>query len=93
MTHSAMFKHREHHLFNQTLAVLWANRQGHLRLAAYVARNALFPIKSALLHKFVDFHPEVTRAFHRELTRLKVMFYGLCLGQDMQGLPFGFGYC
>jgi 5-oxoprolinase (ATP-hydrolysing) subunit A len=41
----------------------------------------------------VDFHPEVTRVFHRELTRLKVMFCGLCLGQDMRGLPFRFGYC
>ena len=43
--------------------------------------------------KSVDFHPEVTRVFHRELTRLKVMFCGLCLGQDMRGLPFRFGYC
>ena len=41
----------------------------------------------------VDFHPEVTRVFHRELTRLKVMFCGLCWGQDMRGLPFRFGYC
>ena len=41
----------------------------------------------------VDFHPEVTRVFHRELTRLKVMFCGLCWGQDMGGLPFRFGYC
>lgn len=41
----------------------------------------------------VDFHPEVTRAFHQELTRLKVMFCGLCCGQDMRGLPFRFGYC
>ena len=41
----------------------------------------------------VDFHPEVTLVFHRELTRLKVMFCGLCLGQDMRGLPFRFGYC
>ena len=43
--------------------------------------------------RLVDFHPEVTRVFHRELTRLKVMFCGLCWGQDMRGLPFGFGYC
>jgi polyhydroxyalkanoate synthase len=41
----------------------------------------------------VDFHPEVTRVFHRELTRLKVMFCELCLGQDMRGLPFRFGCC
>ena len=41
----------------------------------------------------VDLHPEVTRVFHRELTRLKVMFCGLCWGQDMRGLPFCFGYC
>jgi hypothetical protein len=41
----------------------------------------------------VDLHPEVTRVFHRELTRLKVMFCGLCLGQDMGGLPFRFCYC
>lgn len=41
----------------------------------------------------VDLHPEVTRVFHRELTRLKVMFCGLCLGQDMRDLPFRFGYC
>ncbi len=41
----------------------------------------------------VDFYPEVTRVFHRELTRLKVMFFGLWLGQDMGGLPFRFGYC
>ena len=41
----------------------------------------------------VDFHPEVTQVFHRELTRLKVMFCGLCWGQDMRGLPFRFGYC
>ena len=41
----------------------------------------------------VDLHPEVTRVFHRELTRLKVMFCGLCWGQDMRGLPFRFGYC
>ena len=41
----------------------------------------------------VDLHPEVTRVFHRELTRLKVMFCGLCWGQDMRDLPFRFGYC
>ena len=41
----------------------------------------------------VDLHPEVTRVFHRDLTRLKVMFCGLCLGQDMRDLPFRFGYC
>lgn len=41
----------------------------------------------------VDFHPEVTRVFHLELTRLKVMFCGLCLGQDVGGLPFCFCYC
>lgn len=41
----------------------------------------------------VDLHPEVTRVFHRELTRLKIMFCGLCLGQDMGGLPFRFGDC
>ena len=40
----------------------------------------------------VDFHPEVTRVLHRELTRLKVMFCGLCWGQGMRGLPFRFGY-
>jgi hypothetical protein len=48
---------------------------------------------STLLFHPVDFHPEVTRVFHRELTRLKVMFCGLCWGQDMRGLPFRFGYC
>ncbi len=36
----------------------------------------------------VDSHPEVTRVFHRELTRLKVMFCWLCWRQDMGGLPF-----
>jgi hypothetical protein len=41
----------------------------------------------------VDFHPEVTRVFHRELARLKIMFCGLCWGQDMRDLPFRFGYC
>ena len=47
----------------------------------------------AYIFSGVDFHPEVTRVFHRELTRLKVMFCGLCWGQDMRGLPFRFGYC
>jgi hypothetical protein len=32
-------------------------------------------------------------ASRSEATRLKVMFCGLCLGQDMGGLPFRFGYC
>jgi hypothetical protein len=41
----------------------------------------------------VDLHPEVTWVFHRELTRLKVMFCGLCWGQDMCCLPFRSGYC
>ena len=41
----------------------------------------------------VDLHPDLTRVFHRELTRLKVMFCGLCWGQDMRGLPFRFGCC
>ena len=49
--------------------------------------------RSCLLGFPVDFHPEVTRVFHLELTRLKVMFCGLCWGQDMRGLPFRFGYC
>lgn len=40
----------------------------------------------------VDLHPDVTRVFHRELTRLSIMFCGLCWGQDMRGLPFCFGY-
>jgi integrase len=51
------------------------------------------PARVRLLGKGVDFHPEVTRVFHRELTRLKVMFCGLCLGQDMRSLLFRFGYC
>ena len=34
----------------------------------------------------VNLHSEVTRVFHRELTRLKVMFCGLCWGQGMCGL-------
>jgi len=47
----------------------------------------------AFYRQRVDFHPEVTRVFHRELTRLKTMFCGLCWGQDMRDLPFRFGYC
>ena len=34
----------------------------------------------------VDFHPEVTRVFHRELTHLEVMFRGSGLGQDIVAL-------
>ena len=41
----------------------------------------------------VEFHPEVTRGFHRELTRLRFVFYGFCWGQAIGGLPFRFGYC
>ena len=33
----------------------------------------------------------MTRVFHREVTRLKVMFCGLCRGQDMRGLLILFG--
>ena len=56
--------------------------------------NALAETINGLLKaEVVDFHAEVTRVFHRELTRLKVMFCGLCLGQDMRCLPFGFGDC
>ena len=43
---------------------------------------------SGFYAQVVDFHPEVTRIFHRELTRLKVMFCGLCWGQDMGCLLF-----
>ena len=35
----------------------------------------------------VDFRPEVTRVFRRELTRLEVMFRGSGLGQDIIVLP------
>ncbi len=35
------------------------------------------------LRHSVDFHSEVTRIFHRELTRLMVMVCGLCWGQGM----------
>ena len=58
--------------------------------------DAIMSVDDALqpdLAQGVDFHPEVSRVFHRELTRLKVMFCGLCWGQDMRGLPFRFGYC
>ena len=34
----------------------------------------------------VDFHAEVSRIFHRDLTRLLVMVCGLCWGQDMRFL-------
>ena len=34
----------------------------------------------------VDFHPELTRVFHRELTHLQIMFRGSGLGQGMAGL-------
>src|SRR6056297_2256058 len=34
----------------------------------------------------VDFHPEVTRVFHRELTHLQVMFRGSGFGQGMSVL-------
>ena len=34
----------------------------------------------------VDFHPELTRVFHRELTHLQIMFRGSGLGQCMAGL-------
>ena len=35
--------------------------------------------------RHVGFHSDVTRVFHREVTRLKVMFCGLCRGQGMCG--------
>lgn len=34
-------------------------------------------------HLTVDFHPEVTLVFHRELAHLEVMFRGSGLGQDI----------
>jgi len=49
--------------------------------------------KRAGIHPFavsperVDFHPEVTRVFHRELTHLEVMFRWSGLGQDIVALP------
>ena len=41
----------------------------------------------------VDFHPELTRDFHRELTHLEVMLRGSLLGQGMRDLLLfsGFG--
>ena len=63
---------------------------GYARVSKADGSQSLDLQRDALI---VDFHPEVTRVFHRELTRLKVMFCGLCWGQDMRGLPFGFGYC
>ncbi len=45
-------------------------------------------------HQSVDFHPEVTRVFHRELTHLDVMFRWSGLGQDIVALPLFLGrYC
>ena len=63
----------------------WAER--------WIALSGSLPPSICCFNLIVDLHPEVTRVFHRELTRLKVMFCGLCLGQDMRGLPFRFGYC
>ena len=54
--------------------------------------RAILAIKETGNGSAVDFHPEVTRVFHQEVTLLKVMFCGLCWGQDMRGLPFRFGY-
>jgi len=56
------------------------NRRLGMMLAALGER----PGKS--LPTAVNLHSEVTRVFHRELTRLKVMFCGLCWGQGMCGL-------
>ena len=55
--------------------------------------GASFAPDSPAWAETVDLHPDLTRVFHRELTRLKVMFCGLCWGQDMRGLPFRFGCC
>ena len=57
------------------------------------AEGKYFAARQTADGSHVDFHPDLTRVFHRELTRLKVMFCGLCWGQDMRGLPFRFGYC